>query len=587
MSTAAAKQEFEPTQLVKLSLIDADPHNPRKDFPKEELQELAHGISLRGVLQAITVRPVVGGRFRIVYGERRFRAAALAGLQDIKAEVRNLTDIEAADMQLEENLRRADLSPLEVAGGYQRQLDLGRTMEQVCQRAGRKRSAVYAQLQLLNLGPEGRKSLGEKRVTASVAELVAAYPKSVQPRALSIVEGPKWDSPLTYREARAALERELLVDLRKAPFDLKAEGIPCVAKSCAACPNRVGNQPELFPDAKNKDACCSPVDYRTKVFADARAGIEAKGWKMMKPEEAEGLFFNAGAGAVDQKSGYVETSESCHEDAQNRPYKELLQPEQLKKLVRVAVDAHAKPRQLLEHSGLMREVKRGGAFKPRKKSGAASTASSSSSSAKKESPARYRDPPPSLDDLVERAGVAKLISEVEAKGLTPAVLKGIVFKALERSENFCESRGLPHDFVWRLDEKKFNKQWPRASAAKLAALLYESVVVDEARSMGRVDELLDESGVDTKKLRAEVERANPVRWSEDKDGATGEGRKGEKYLIEKKGKSFVFTAPKVASELSFDSIEKAKATAAKVETGLTAWKPQPAVATPAKKGGTR
>lgn len=594
---SATPPKFVASQLLDISLIEADPHNPRKDFPKEELNELISSVMLFGVRQPIEVRAigpggatakdgVVGLKYRIVFGERRFRAARAAGLKQIPAIVRALSDIEAAEVQLDENLKRADLSPLEIAGGYRRQLDLGRTMDQLCERAGKKRTQVYEMLALLNLGDEGRKALGEKRLTTSNAQLVASYAKSIQPKAVTLIEGDQFHAQLSYKEARATLERELLVDLRKAPFEVKQEGIPCAsgAKSCAVCPRRVANQPELFPDAKNGDACTDPEAYRGKVHAEMKKVVEAKGYKLLSPKEAPPaeLFWNDGRGPVNEKSGYVEASEACHDDQQSRRYVELLQPDQLKKLVRVAIDNSDKPRQLLERAGLAREVKKAGLIKERKV-GKPSAPSSSSTSAKSASAApKHHRELPDFDDVVDTACVEAMVKRVEEKGFTPRLLRVLAFYLGQNSYQLLKRRF--NEEHRDPAEKKLKALIAKAKPDELAGLFFEAACDQNLEYLrgSQADDLLEGMDVDRKKVEVETKRVHPILWSEDAHGASGIGTKNAaRYEIERDGKSWVLTKSKDAAGLVFDSLEKAKAKAAAVETGASSWA-SPDV-TPAKK----
>lgn len=570
--------KFVASQLLDISTVEADPHNPRKDFPKEEMNALINSVMLFGVRQPIEVRVVGSGKHRIVFGERRYRAAKAADLKQIPAIVRTMTDLEASEVQLAENLERADLSPLEIAGGYQRQLELGRTIDQVCERAGKKRSAVYAMLQLLQLGDAGRKALGEERITTSVAQLVARVPKALQERALSIVEGNNYTRPLTFKQAEAELGRVFLVDLNKAPWKLKDEGIPCVAKSCFECPKRSGNAPDLFPDVKNRDACTDPVAYRQKLYLFAKADVAKAGFaKLLNPNEhpPEKLFYNGGRGGLQQESGYVDPDERCYDDTQNRPYKQLLTPEQRAKLFIVALDADGKQRHLLERAGLMREVKKAGLIKTRKvKKASTSSSSSRSSPARSTEPAHYREPPPDIDELVDRALVEAMVAKVEEKGFTPQILKVLALELGDDSYQLKARRfGRKNAHYGGAGEKMLAKLVKSAKPNVLAGIVFEGAFDRLLEDGYGTEDLAKGLGVSREKLEADVKKANPVLWSEDAKGATGSGVKnGAEYLIEKKDKAFVFKKPKEASELSFDSLEKAKATAVKVELGQAVWK---------------
>ncbi|MDD5953374.1 MAG: ParB/RepB/Spo0J family partition protein [Oscillospiraceae bacterium] len=140
---------------LKLSELEPNRNQPRKDFDDEAMAELADSISQHGVLQPLLVRPIVGGGYQIVAGERRWRAARMAGLTTIPAVIRELDDEQVMEIALIENLQREDLSPLEEAMGYQSLMDsYDMTQEEVSQTVGKSRSAVANALRLLKLPQE-------------------------------------------------------------------------------------------------------------------------------------------------------------------------------------------------------------------------------------------------------------------------------------------------------------------------------------------------------------------------------------------------------------------------------------------------
>ncbi len=136
---------------VPLRLIDPNPYQPRREFEQETLLELAESIRLHGILQPVIVRPK-GKRYQLLAGERRCRAAQLAGLEDIPALVKELSDREMMELSIVENLQREDLNPLDEARGYEQLMkQLGLTQEEVAQRVGRSRPHVANTLRLLQL----------------------------------------------------------------------------------------------------------------------------------------------------------------------------------------------------------------------------------------------------------------------------------------------------------------------------------------------------------------------------------------------------------------------------------------------------
>ncbi len=144
---------------LPVSEISPDRTQPRKTFSEESLSELADSIREHGVLQPILVRPVTGGSYMIVAGERRWRAARLAGLDRVPVIIKEMSDAEAYSVALVENLQREDLNPVEEAEGYRQLADLqGWTQEQIASRVGKSRPAVANAMRLLSL-PEGVLSL--------------------------------------------------------------------------------------------------------------------------------------------------------------------------------------------------------------------------------------------------------------------------------------------------------------------------------------------------------------------------------------------------------------------------------------------
>ena len=148
------------TGIVRLPIenILRDPAQPRKAFDEAKLRELAESIRTQGVIQPVLVRRD-GTDYRLIAGERRWRAAQLAGLQEVPAVVRDVTPAEAFELALVENLQRTDLNPLEEAEGYRRLIqEFGLTQDQVGERVGRDRTSIANALRLLQL-PDGVKEM--------------------------------------------------------------------------------------------------------------------------------------------------------------------------------------------------------------------------------------------------------------------------------------------------------------------------------------------------------------------------------------------------------------------------------------------
>ncbi len=170
----------EETGLKNLPLqkVEPNPDQPRRDFNEEELQALAESIGTHGILQPLTVRELPNGYYQIIAGERRWRAARMAGLQEVPVLVIEADDRKAMELALIENLQRQDLNPVEEAFGYQSLLsDYGLTQEEAAKRVGKSRPAVANALRLLGLEDEllelvrsGKLSPGHARAVLTVKD---------------------------------------------------------------------------------------------------------------------------------------------------------------------------------------------------------------------------------------------------------------------------------------------------------------------------------------------------------------------------------------------------------------------------------
>ena len=162
---------------IPVNTIDPNPNQPRVHFDEASLAELSASISAIGVLQPILVRPDENGRYQLIAGERRWRAASRAGLQMIPAIVRVTDDVSSVEQALVENLHRQDLTPLEEAAAYQQLLeDFNMTHEQVASKVGKSRSAITNALRLLGLPPSIQSLLADGRLSAGHAKALLGTP---------------------------------------------------------------------------------------------------------------------------------------------------------------------------------------------------------------------------------------------------------------------------------------------------------------------------------------------------------------------------------------------------------------------------
>ena len=199
---------------LPIELIERNPDQPRRDFAEAELEELANSIRERGVLQPILVRPDPGdpGRFQIVAGERRWRAAQRAGLRELPAVVRELDDLKTLEIAIIENVQRVDLNAIEEAFGYRDLVErFGRTQEEIARIVGKSRSHVANAVRLLGLPETVQLALRAGRLTAGHARALAAAPNPADLARQVLEQG------LNVREAEA-LARRAQAPARAAAF---------------------------------------------------------------------------------------------------------------------------------------------------------------------------------------------------------------------------------------------------------------------------------------------------------------------------------------------------------------------------------
>lgn len=178
--------------LLKTSELEPNRAQPRRAFNEQALSELADSISKHGVLQPLLVRPLMSGGYQIVAGERRWRAARMAGLDEVPAVVKDLTDEQVMELALIENLQREDLNPLEEAQGYRSLMDAyGMTQDDVAGIVGKSRPAVANALRLLNLPEKFQKMVESGSISAGHARTLLSFSseKAMEEAAKAAEEG--------------------------------------------------------------------------------------------------------------------------------------------------------------------------------------------------------------------------------------------------------------------------------------------------------------------------------------------------------------------------------------------------------------
>ena len=203
------EEEIKNEQTIKLRLIEPNRNQPRKDFNEEGLQELAESIRVHGVVQPLIVTKR-GDHYQIVAGERRWRAAKIAGLREVPAIVKDYSDKEIDEISLIENIQRQDLNPVEEAGAYQRLMnEYGLTQEALSERLAKSRAAIANSLRLLRLPEEVQELLKTSEISTGHAKVLLGLDTAEkQTRAARIVA----EEHLSVRETE-----KLVKDFDKAP----------------------------------------------------------------------------------------------------------------------------------------------------------------------------------------------------------------------------------------------------------------------------------------------------------------------------------------------------------------------------------
>lgn len=184
---AEAAGDFGP-RSVSIDLVQRNPQQPRKHFDEAELSDLSASIKTHGILQPILVRPIAGGKYEIVAGERRWRAAQRAGLHSIPAVIRELNEVEVLEIAIVENVQRMDLNPIEEAQGFQALIDrFSRTQQEIADAVGKSRPHIANMLRLLQLPDDLQEMVRDGRLSSGHARaiLTAPDPRGLAQRAIS------------------------------------------------------------------------------------------------------------------------------------------------------------------------------------------------------------------------------------------------------------------------------------------------------------------------------------------------------------------------------------------------------------------
>jgi ParB family transcriptional regulator, chromosome partitioning protein len=240
------KQE-EAIHALPLASLQAGKYQPRTRMDETSLNELAASIRAQGLIQPILVRPVAEGKYEIIAGERRFRAAGIAGLQDVPVVVKTVSDEAALAMALIENIQREDLNPLEEAQGLQRLInEFGMTHEQVSQAIGRSRSATSNLLRLLNLAKPVQTMLVAGDIDMGHARALLALEAAQQ----ITIGNQVVNKRLSVREAEKLVAETLAINTGKKAPNLRREADADTLRLAEELSDMIGATVKIKPGKK-------------------------------------------------------------------------------------------------------------------------------------------------------------------------------------------------------------------------------------------------------------------------------------------------------------------------------------------------
>lgn len=312
-------------EQIPLSAIQPSKTNPRKHFSESHIADLSESIRQRGIIVPMMARPdwCIGKNtediarmngaaptskfFEIIAGECRYRGAVIAELADAPVIVRAVSDQETLELQLIENLQRADLDAFEEAEGYHRLLELRdaagapvHTVESIARRLNKPRQRIYYRLKLLRV-PKNVREAVLNGLSVEIGEMIGGIPMpDLRAQAAAEILKPEHEvGPLSVRRAREVIAERYMRSLAGAPFDLKDASLQTVLEdpengerigggACGDCPMRTGNMEAMIGKTKRPDVCTNPGCYRLKCdaqFARLQATAAAEGKRLMTEEE--------------------------------------------------------------------------------------------------------------------------------------------------------------------------------------------------------------------------------------------------------------------------------------------------------------
>ncbi len=268
--------EFSPSELIAIGIIQESKTNPRTHWDAKALQELAESIKQHGILQPLIIRHT-GKIVELVSGARRLRAAKLAGLKDVPCIIMDLTDDQAQEIQIIENLHREDVRPMEEAVGYQQLLNSGKyTVEALAEKVGKSTTYVYSRLRLNHLIDKFRKLFEKEWISYAIVRVICRHTNEFQEKLYTEFDNDNIFAggfkEASEEEIKSVLPSQieefakdnLYKNLKYAPFDL-SDKILVKDKPCDTCKSNTACAGQLFPEYSKDKFCTDPKCYNEKV----------------------------------------------------------------------------------------------------------------------------------------------------------------------------------------------------------------------------------------------------------------------------------------------------------------------------------
>lgn len=270
MSTEVVSTEF---CMMDLRELYESESNPRRHFNQEFADGLAASVKEHGVLTPLLVRRksnAADALYEIIAGAQRYRAAKQAECELVPVRIKEMTDEQALEFQLIENLQRRDVHPLDEALGFVKLHEMGKTTEEIVGRLSKSASYVYQRMKLAALIPEAQRLFLEDGMTAGHAVQIARLNPTHQKEVL------KWmaRTDVSVRDLGEQIANQYHLTLKGAAFPTDDPELFPMAGSCKECPKRSGANPLLFPDVKAKDTCSDPLCYKAKELAFVKLQTE-------------------------------------------------------------------------------------------------------------------------------------------------------------------------------------------------------------------------------------------------------------------------------------------------------------------------